>query len=102
MKIHINGNYLFVFHGTFCCISVFIVAYILLGAVIFSAWEQWTFLEGAYFSFITLTTIGIITLTTIVILILLLLPHPHHHRYHHPHHHILFILLLHHLHNILL
>jgi hypothetical protein len=40
---------------------VFIVAYILLGALIFSAWEQWTFLEGAYFSFITLTTIGTVS-----------------------------------------
>lgn len=29
-----------------------------MGALIFSAWERWTFLEGAYFSFITLTTIG--------------------------------------------
>jgi hypothetical protein len=30
----------------------------MLGATIFSAWENWSFLEGAYFSFITLTTIG--------------------------------------------
>ncbi len=30
----------------------------MLGATIFSQWESWSFLEGAYFSFITLTTIG--------------------------------------------
>ena len=30
----------------------------MLGATIFSAWEDWSLLEGAYFSFITLTTIG--------------------------------------------
>ena len=29
-----------------------------LGAVVFSAWEEWSFLDGAYFSFITLSTIG--------------------------------------------
>ena len=36
----------------------FLGFYLTLGAVIFSAWEKWTFLEGFYFSFITLTTIG--------------------------------------------
>ena len=39
-------------------VLTFVFAYILLGAVIFSAWEKWSLLEGAYFSFITLTTIG--------------------------------------------
>ena len=39
-------------------VLIFAVSYITLGAVLFSAWEQWTFLEGFYFSFITLTTIG--------------------------------------------
>ncbi len=36
----------------------FVFGYIVLGAIIFSEWEEWSFLEGAYFSFITLTTIG--------------------------------------------
>jgi hypothetical protein len=39
-------------------VLVFIFAYFTLGATIFSNWEEWTFLEGFYFSFITLTTIG--------------------------------------------
>ncbi|KAI8739248.1 potassium channel subfamily K member 9 [Biomphalaria glabrata] len=32
--------------------------YILSGAIIFSRWENWTFLDGYYFCFITLSTIG--------------------------------------------
>jgi hypothetical protein len=39
-------------------VLAFVFGYIMLGATIFSAWENWSFLEGAYFSFITLTTIG--------------------------------------------
>ena len=35
-----------------------LTSYITLGAVLFSLWEGWTFLEGCYFSFITLSTIG--------------------------------------------
>ncbi|KAH9525645.1 TWiK of potassium channels protein 7 [Bulinus truncatus] len=34
------------------------VIYILSGAIIFSRWENWTFLDGSYFCFITLSTIG--------------------------------------------
>ncbi|CAG5114878.1 unnamed protein product [Candidula unifasciata] len=34
------------------------IVYILGGAAIFSEWENWTFLEGSYFCFITLSTIG--------------------------------------------
>lgn len=34
------------------------VVYILSGAAIFSRWENWSFLEGSYFCFITLSTIG--------------------------------------------
>ena len=33
--------------------------YIFIGAVIFSYWENWNYLDGAYFCFITFTTIGL-------------------------------------------
>ena len=39
------------------CLLVF-VAYILVGAIIFSAWEGWDILDGAYFCFTSLMTIG--------------------------------------------
>ena len=39
-------------------ILIFIIFYFTVGAILFSNWEKWTFLEGFYFSFITLTTIG--------------------------------------------
>lgn len=35
-----------------------LVGYICLGAAVFSAWEGWTFIDGAYFCFVTLSTIG--------------------------------------------
>lgn len=35
-----------------------VVLFILGGAVLFAVWEGWDLFEGAYFSFITLTTIG--------------------------------------------
>lgn len=35
-----------------------VISYILAGAFLFSKWERWTFLDSAYFCFITLTTIG--------------------------------------------
>ncbi|XP_055627642.1 uncharacterized protein LOC129769404 [Toxorhynchites rutilus septentrionalis] len=35
-----------------------VVSYIIAGAFMFSKWEEWSFLDSAYFCFITLTTIG--------------------------------------------
>ena len=37
---------------------VVLVAYIMAGAFIFRATEEWSVLDGAYFCFITFTTIG--------------------------------------------
>lgn len=34
------------------------LSYIFLGAFMFSTWEEWSMIEGAYFCFTTLTTIG--------------------------------------------
>lgn len=39
-----------------------VVSYIIAGAFLFSSWEGWSFLDSAYFCFITLTTIGKLTL----------------------------------------
>ncbi|CAF1144857.1 unnamed protein product [Adineta ricciae] len=34
-------------------------SYLILGAILFSEWEGWRFLDGAYFCFVTLATIGL-------------------------------------------
>lgn len=39
-------------------VSCLVIGYIILGAFMFSIWEEWGPIEGAYFCFITLTTIG--------------------------------------------
>ncbi len=39
------------------CLLIMMV-YIILGAVVYSQWEGWDITDSAYFSFITLTTIG--------------------------------------------
>ncbi|VEL29674.1 unnamed protein product [Protopolystoma xenopodis] len=35
-----------------------LAVYILLGASIFNKWEPWSLVDGAYFAFVTLATIG--------------------------------------------
>lgn len=39
------------------CLAI-MVGYICFGAVLFSEWEQWDFLDSSYFCFISLSTIG--------------------------------------------
>lgn len=39
-------------------VLLLVTGYICFGATLFSFWEKWSFLDGAYFSFITLSTIG--------------------------------------------
>ncbi|KAK8755116.1 hypothetical protein V5799_002179 [Amblyomma americanum] len=39
-------------------VLMLVCGYICFGATLFSVWEDWSFLDGAYFSFITLSTIG--------------------------------------------
>ncbi|XP_022250945.1 potassium channel subfamily K member 18-like, partial [Limulus polyphemus] len=41
-----------------CLVLLLVTGYICGGAIIFSLWEDWSFLNGAYFCFITLSTIG--------------------------------------------
>lgn len=35
-----------------------LMLYIFLGTLIFSVWENWSFIDGAYFCFVTISTIG--------------------------------------------
>lgn len=39
-------------------IVLILASYICIGTVIFSLWENWSFIDGAYFCFVTLSTIG--------------------------------------------
>ncbi|XP_055856484.1 uncharacterized protein LOC129919580 [Episyrphus balteatus] len=39
-------------------VLLILVAYICLGTVIFALWENWSLIDGAYFCFVTLSTIG--------------------------------------------
>lgn len=42
----------------FLVFLVSVVVFIAAGAVLFSIWEEWKLFDGAYFCFVTLTTIG--------------------------------------------
>lgn len=35
-----------------------LIFYLLAGSLLFAIWEGWSYVDGAYFSFITFTTIG--------------------------------------------
>ena len=48
-----SGNAVIAFSGL-----VFMFCYYSGGILIFQFWEDWTFIEGFYFCFITMTTIG--------------------------------------------
>lgn len=37
---------------------VLIIFYLVCGSLLFAWWEGWSYIDGAYFSFITFTTIG--------------------------------------------
>ncbi|CAG9808943.1 unnamed protein product [Chironomus riparius] len=39
------------------CVAI-MIGYIFLGAVLFKAWEDWNYLDGSYFCFISLSSIG--------------------------------------------
>jgi hypothetical protein len=43
---------------TSLCILL-MTSYVLLGTLLFSQWENWDFLTGSYFCFVTLSTIGL-------------------------------------------
>lgn len=38
---------------------VILILYIIIGAVVYNLWEQWTFFESFYFVFISMSTIGL-------------------------------------------
>lgn len=66
------NTFRFVYHKLLCCkptsgskiqvpillVFTLVFVYISLGAILFSVWEGWGPIEGAYFCFTTLTTIG--------------------------------------------
>lgn len=42
----------------FCAPIALLILYLSTGSLLFSLWEDWPYIDGAYFSFITFTTIG--------------------------------------------
>ena len=46
------------FHLTLPQILALNAAYLAIGAVLFSSWEEWSLFESFYYCFVTLTTIG--------------------------------------------
>ncbi|CAD5215938.1 unnamed protein product [Bursaphelenchus okinawaensis] len=39
-------------------IATILLGYMMVGAILLARWERWSFFEGFYFSFITMTTVG--------------------------------------------
>ncbi|CAD5221909.1 unnamed protein product [Bursaphelenchus xylophilus] len=39
-------------------IATILLGYMMVGAILLARWEKWSFFEGFYFSFITMTTVG--------------------------------------------
>ena len=59
LYICVDANSMFLWQVPVIISLIIMVGYILGGAALFSQWEDnFTFVDGAYFCFITLTTIG--------------------------------------------
>lgn len=41
-------------------ITVILLGYLTIGAILLAIWEKWGFFEGFYFSFVTMTTVILI------------------------------------------
>lgn len=57
--IHQNDKHAEVIRVPTSVCILLMTSYIFLGTVLFSVWEEWDMLKGTYFSFITLSTIGL-------------------------------------------
>lgn len=43
---------------SFIPVFIYLYSYILSGAILFGRWEDWNYLDGSYFCFISLSSIG--------------------------------------------
>ena len=48
---------MFLLYSVTSCLAV-LFGYIIVGTLAFSNWEGWSYLDGAYFCFISLMTVG--------------------------------------------